>query len=254
MATKHQFLLFDDRKFVDISTTVGNQLFNSKFKLLEWADFISATALYGLGCIEGLRQAIQEKEQQDRVGIVLLAESSTRGSFANGSYTEHCVKLAKEHPETVLGFLSTQKLTEDDETDLLTFATDIDLARMRDGYKVCQTPEEAIRKGVDVIFVGKGILQGTPLQPRLQVDQWKQLATEYQHIGWIAYEKILAEQSVPIAEQPNRQSLYQLPAIQGSGLPVEQSEQNGSNDGGPVRDSTIRFGDTEVFRRAMGDY
>ncbi|KAE9378627.1 orotidine 5'-phosphate decarboxylase PyrG, partial [Stipitochalara longipes BDJ] len=187
LATKHQFLLFEDRKFVDIGNTAGNQLYNSTFKMLDWADFISATLLSGQGCISGLAKAIKQKERQDTVGLVLLAESAAWGSFANGIYTKECIRIAKEFPETVLGFIALGKPTEDDETDFLTFATDIDLFRKRDGYVLCQTPEEAISKGVDVIFVGKALLEATPIEPKFQADQWKQVAKEYQHLGWNAY-------------------------------------------------------------------
>jgi hypothetical protein len=221
MATKHQFLLCEDRKFVDI--TAANQLFNSVFKMLNWADFITATILCGQGCISGLKLAIAEKGRQDAVGLIILAEAACYAAFTHGHYTRQCIRIAKHYPEAVLGFIALGKPTEDNETDFVTFATDIDLHRERDGYTLCQTPETAIRRGADVIFVGKALNLPELIEHQDQVDQLKQLVRGYQTQGWNAYEKVLAEQAAPYRGNPYviQAGLY----VVSSGQAAEEWEQ-----------------------------
>ena len=241
LAQKHNFLLFEDRKFVEFADTVQHQLYNSPFKMLDWADFISCTMLAGVGCVAGLAQIIQSKkhnqDNQDTVGLIIVAEMAASGSMANSGYTEGCVKVAKSFPESVLGFIAVNKPTEDYETDFLTFATDIDLRRQKDGPVLkCQTPEEAIQRGADVIFVGKPLLEIQPNESGLMPDAMKAVAIQYQTLGWLAYEKLLVEQSSPYVQEP--------------GQSVEQSNENvhpeiGDMEG--ILDEEALFQDERLF-------
>lgn len=185
LAEKHNFLLFEDRKFVDFHTAGMNQLFNSPFQILEWADLISATTFIGQGCVRALTHVIEDGGHN--VGVILLAEAATAGGVAHSAFTKDCVRVAKEFPKTVLGFIALGKPTDDDETDLLTFATDVDLHSRRDGYIMkCQTPLEAIQRGADVLFVGKPFWtnMGNPWQHPYELTQ---AAVLYKDAGWNAH-------------------------------------------------------------------
>jgi orotidine-5'-phosphate decarboxylase len=189
LAEKHNFLLFEDRKFIEFHTAGMNQLFNSPFQILEWTDLISATTFIGQGCVKALTHVIEDGGHN--VGVILLAEAATRGGVTHSAFTEDCVRVAKEFPTLVLGFIALGKLTDDDETDLLTFATDIDLHNKTDGFIMkCQTPLEAIQRGADVLFVGKPFWtnMGKPWQDQNELTQ---TAVLYKRAGWRAHLKMV---------------------------------------------------------------
>ena len=97
------FLLFEDRKFADIGNTVYLQASGGIFKIASWADFINAHALPGPGIIEGLKKACLEVNRPD-VGLLLLAEMTSRGNLITDEYQHQTIEMAKQYPHFVAGW------------------------------------------------------------------------------------------------------------------------------------------------------
>jgi uridine monophosphate synthetase len=174
LAKLHRFLLFEDRKFADVGTTVVHQYHKGVFRISEWADIVNAHILPGPGVIEGLRQVGLPQQK----GLLLLAQMTSKGSLAVGEYTQRAVELAHTYADFVIGFLSLHQLTSTPQ--FLHFTTGIQLqegeGKLGQQYK---TPEQAIASGSDFIIVGRGIFEAKDPQAAAHL---------YQKHGWQAYE------------------------------------------------------------------
>ena len=94
LSRKHQFMIFEDRKFADIGNTVKKQYIGGVYKISSWADITNAHGVTGNGVVEGLKQGAKETTtNQEPRGLLMLAELSSVGSLAYGEYSQKLLKL-----------------------------------------------------------------------------------------------------------------------------------------------------------------
>ncbi|KAJ5730269.1 Orotidine 5'-phosphate decarboxylase [Penicillium malachiteum] len=188
LAAKHNFLIFEDRKFIDIGNTVQKQYHGGTLKISEWAHIINCSVLPGEGIVEALAQTAQAEDfpYGPERGLLILAEMTSKGSLATGAYTSASVDYARKYQSFVLGFVSTRALTEvpstvaaADDEDFVVFTTGVNLSSKGDKLgQQYQTPQSAIGRGADFIIAGRGIYAAPD-----PVEAVKQ----YQQQGWEAY-------------------------------------------------------------------
>ncbi len=177
IADKHQFLIFEDRKFADIGNTVKHQYQNGIYQIAEWADIINAYILPGPGIIKGLAEVGLKKNR----GLLLIAELSSEGNFTDAIYAEKTLEMAEQFPEFVFGFISQHKLNDDPQWIYMT--PGVNLATENDSLgQQYVTPDKAIKEnGADIIIVGRGIIAAkNPLDE----------ARKYREAGWRAYKTL----------------------------------------------------------------
>ncbi len=174
LAHKHQFLLFEDRKFADIGETVKHQFAKGVFRTRDWADIINAHGIAGPGIIESL-QAVARPE----TGLLMIAQLSSKGNLLNREAAETIVSWADQHPDFVMGFIAQQRLPA--QHDFLYLTPGVHLEQTGDGQdQQYRTPEQAIlRDGADIIIVGRAIYGNA--NPLAQ-------AQRYREAGWQAWE------------------------------------------------------------------
>lgn len=165
LAAKHNFLIFEDRKFVDIGNTVQMQYHGGALRITDWAHLVNACALAGDGTVEALAKTGTSStfEYKGERALLMLAEMTTKGSLATDSYTLSCIASARKHKDFVIGFVANQALSgietvPEAEEDFIVFTTGVNRATKGDllGQQY-QTPEKAIAGGSDFIISGRGI-------------------------------------------------------------------------------------------------
>lgn len=167
MALKHNFLIFEDRKFIDIGHTVQKQYDGGALQISEFAHIVNISLLSGEDVVTALSQVVRDPKfpYPGERAFLLLAEMTTKGSLATGVYTQKCIEAARANPDTVVGFVATtiaetiaKTQTETTPEDFLIFTTGINQASKGDALgQQYKSPASAIAAGTDFIIAGRGI-------------------------------------------------------------------------------------------------
>lgn len=178
LAKKHDFFIFEDRKFADIGNTVKLQYEAGIYHISDWAHIVNAHTIPGPGIISGL-QAVGLKKNR---GLLLLAEMSSANHLFSADYIERTVQMAAEFPEFVIGFIAQHKLNNNPAWIYMTPGIQLNAGVDALGQQYV-TPEKAlIENHSDMIIVGRGIISAAdPLHE----------AKQYRARGFEAYEQSL---------------------------------------------------------------
>ena len=171
LSDKAGFLIFEDRKFSDIGSTVYHQINNGIYGITEWADIINAHMLPGPGIIKGLKKGCYGRE----IGLLLLAQMSGKDTLFSLEYTQNVLHYGINHKDFVMGFIAQERLTND--KDLVTITPGVNLVNNNDklDQKYSSPKKIIIEKKSDIIIVGRGIYDSRdPLAA----------AKTYQKTGW----------------------------------------------------------------------
>ncbi|SPO28910.1 probable orotidine 5`-phosphate decarboxylase [Ustilago trichophora] len=195
LSEKHDFLIFEDRKFADIGNTASLQYSSGVHKIASWSHITNAHLVPGPGVISGLAKVGQPLGR----GLLLLAEMSSAGALTKGSYTQACVDEAKKDTTGfVCGFIAMSRVDEREgpntERDLLILTPGVGLDVKGDAMgQQYRTPDQVIREsGCDVIIVGRGIYGALMTEEGKQdkkaaFDKVRQQGERYEKAGWEAY-------------------------------------------------------------------
>ncbi|KAL4225765.1 hypothetical protein ACF0H5_016454 [Mactra antiquata] len=153
LAKKHNFLIFEDRKFADIGNTVKYQYNNGLHKIIEWADIVNAHSVSGPGVIQGLQKVGLEKGR----ACLLIAEMSSKGSLAKGEYTKATVDMAKTYSEFVIGFISQNRVCDDQQFLYMTPGVRLEEGKDSLGQQYVTPSVAILQNKTDLIIVGRNI-------------------------------------------------------------------------------------------------
>eukprot|EP01132_Coremiostelium_polycephalum_P004736 gene4736-5912_t len=156
IASKHNFLIFEDRKFADIGNTVKYQFQSGVYQISKWAHMVTIHGVAGAAIIDGFRESLKTMGS----GLLLLAQMSSKGSMAVGEYTNQMIEIAKSNQDAVMGLICQERLPSvTDNFVLMTPGVQFESKGDQLGQQY-NSPEYVIKeKGTDVIIVGRGIYQ-----------------------------------------------------------------------------------------------
>ncbi|WP_312088649.1 orotidine-5'-phosphate decarboxylase [Chryseobacterium sp.] len=165
IASKHKFLLMEDRKFADIGNTQELQFTSGVFRITDWADFVTSQVIGGFESLDCFKN----------VGVVAIIGMSSKGTLTSNNYREEALKIALSHPN-VIGGVSQNPIPE----EILLFTPGVNLADSGDGKgQQYNTPEHVFKTlHTDFIIVGRGIYKS---------ENPEQAASQYKSVGWNAY-------------------------------------------------------------------
>ena len=155
LAEKHNFIIFEDRKFADIGNTVKNQYSKGVYHIAEWADIVNAHVVPGDAAIKGLKEIGRPLGR----ACLLIGEMSSAGNLAACEYTKAAVEMAKKHKEFVIGFISLSCLVDDPQFIHMTPGVQLSTGGDTLGQQYLTPADVIVNRGSDVIIVGRGIYQ-----------------------------------------------------------------------------------------------
>lgn len=164
LASKHDFLILEDRKFADIGQTVQAQYTGGPFSMRQWTDMVTVHSLPGPGVLTALKQASRPEQ-----ACVLIAEMSSANALMSKSYTDATVKMAVDFPDFVLGFVCQSRVSHNPGHIHMTPGVRLDTAGDSLGQQYCDPAAAVIERGADIIIVGRGIVASPdPVEAALQ--------------------------------------------------------------------------------------
>ncbi|HRK27929.1 MAG TPA: orotidine-5'-phosphate decarboxylase [Chitinophagales bacterium] len=180
LAQKHNFLLFEDRKFADIGNTVQKQFTSGIFNLPDWADVMTVHVIAGASSIT----ALKESGLMHNKGLIIIAQMSTSDTLTDENYLQKAAKIGEANKDIIMGYVAQQPVSTD--AGLLQFVPGVHLAAKGDTMgQTYNSPRTAFtQRGADFIIVGRGIYHDA--QPR-------QAAIRYKEAAWQAYLQKIAQ-------------------------------------------------------------
>ena len=169
LATKHNFLLMEDRKFADIGNTQELQFSYGTYKISNWADLVTSHVIGGSKSLDCFMN----------VGVVAILGMSSEGTLTDSHYREEALKVIENHPN-IIGCVAQNQISD----NLLLFTPGVNLGTTGDDKgQQYNSPEHVIKNyGTDFIIVGRGIYKA---------DEPEQEALRYKNEGWKAYQDSL---------------------------------------------------------------
>eukprot|EP01126_Amoeba_proteus_P051489 TRINITY_DN6150_c0_g1_i5.p1 TRINITY_DN6150_c0_g1~~TRINITY_DN6150_c0_g1_i5.p1 ORF type:complete len:260 (+),score=57.16 TRINITY_DN6150_c0_g1_i5:311-1090(+) len=174
IASTHNFLLFEDRKFADIGNTLKYQYGGGIYKIVQWADMVNCHLVGGSTSVASLREVGLPFGR----GLLVLAEMSTVDTRTGKDTISASLSIASTYPDFVVGFISQGRIASD-SPHLLHCTPGVNLSTTSDGKgQNYNTPDVVVKRGTDVVIVGRGIIEAPDVV---------EAAKMYRDCSWKAY-------------------------------------------------------------------
>lgn len=181
LAQKHNFLLFEDRKFSDIGNTVKHQFISSHYDIPNWADMVTVHLTAGASLVD----AMADSGKLDETALIAIVGLSSSDTLTDLAYIQRAMEIVIDKKEYFSGIVAQNDLLGK-ESGLLQFTPGINLSSKGDKHgQTYNSPEKAFAtKATDILIVGRGIYKA---------DDPVLAAKTYQKAGWEAYQAAIVK-------------------------------------------------------------
>lgn len=191
VADATDLVVFEDRKFADIGSTVRKQYLEGPARIADWAELVTVHMIAGEAILDGLfGNDARSSRSPGRVkrGALLLARMSSRDNLIDNNYTRRVLEIGNRRRDAVVGYIGHGA----DEAELREFRGRIPqdqllfvpgVHRSSRGDALGQQyldVETAVGGGADAIIVGRGIYAA---------DDPAAEAEAYRRDAWQAFER-----------------------------------------------------------------
>jgi len=175
LAKRHNFLLFEDRKFSDIGNTVKLQFISKHYNIPEWADMVTVHLTAGASLVD----ALADSGKLDDTALIAIVGLSSSDTLTDQAYIQRAMEIVNDKKEYFAGIVAQDDLLGK-EAGLLQFTPGINIHAKGDAHgQTYNTPEKAFsKKATDIMIVGRGIYKA---------EDPAAAAKEYRDAGWTAY-------------------------------------------------------------------
>ncbi|MDO5509224.1 MAG: orotidine-5'-phosphate decarboxylase [Weeksellaceae bacterium] len=171
LARKHNFLLFEDRKFADIGNTQELQFKKGVYRFAEWVDMVTAHPIAGEKSFDVF----------ENTGVAAIIEMSSKGTLTDNNYIAQALNVA-DRCANIFSVVAQRRVPE--SLLLLTPGVNMDSTGDSKGQQY-NTPEKVFNEyHTDFIIVGRGIYQANDAA---------EAAEKYCKAGWEAYLRSLGK-------------------------------------------------------------
>lgn len=143
LSSLHNFLILEDRKFVDIGQTVIQQYKGGIYKIEKWADLVTVYGTCSNDTIEALKSCVNSDK---RACIIELHDA-----FSHQENQEKAFQIANNHTDFVIGY--TAQIRHQKGKNMICLSRSIKLSPVSDShsnnYKLL---ENVIEEGADIII------------------------------------------------------------------------------------------------------
>lgn len=169
LATKHNFLLMEDRKFGDIGNTQELQYRSGMYKISHWADLVTSHVIAGYQSIDCFMNS----------GVIAILSMSSKGTLTDQNYRAEALKIVETHPN-IIGCVAQNKVP----TNVLLFTPGVNISSKGDDKgQQYNTPEHVFKNlHTDFVIVGRGIYKAENVEKSAKL---------YKLESWNAYLKSL---------------------------------------------------------------
>ena len=185
-------MLFEDRKFADIGTTVSHQYHGGPFRIGSWADLVTVHALPGPGVLQGLENRVDIDStycDNRQKGALILSQMSSSGNLLTEDYSKKCIEMykqcrAKNMKVPPIGFIGQSRMITGDP-NFIQMTPGVSLVSKGDnlGQNYVSVECAIEEKGADIVIVGRGITSCA------EDKTMNETAKKYRELAWEAYLK-----------------------------------------------------------------
>lgn len=170
LSKKHNFLLFEDRKFNDHADV------SKKFYSKLYVDYCDLVTIDGPDALFDAFEQVAKEKGLIRGCLALCELSYSKLRLDPREYYE----VAKRHPNFCIGVIA-QTLQLDVEPLMIKACPGVHLSKLKSesGAQNWNHPTKIMQQGADILIVGRGIIAAPS-------DQRKSLALEYKTLGFKA--------------------------------------------------------------------